>query len=91
VACEESGIGANGDRCEMCDGNGYLRIDGCPRKVIGWEMTQTINLAGYATKGFLPVNGGILDQSSWFVDVWSTLENDQAKIDQERSERRNRG
>lgn len=53
-------------------------------------MTTAINLAGYASKGHLPVAGGLLDQSAWFVDVWSTLESDQSRIDAEQAERRRR-
>jgi hypothetical protein len=54
-------------------------------------MTQAINMASYAAKGHLPVVGGLLDQSAWFVDLWSTLESDQAQIDNEIAEERRRG
>ena len=89
--CEESGKADDGHQCDACGGRGYVEIQGCPRKSVGWEMTQAINLASYASKGFLPVAGGILDQSAWFVDVWTTLDGEQNKIDAEMAERRNRG
>ena len=32
----------------------------------------------------LPQAGGILDQSAWFIELWTTLNNEQAKIDTEK-------
>lgn len=41
-------------------------------------------MACHAEKGILPVAGGLLDQSAWFVSVWSMLMNEQNAIDAER-------
>jgi hypothetical protein len=30
------------------------------------------------------VAGGLLDQSAWFIDLWSSLNSEQARIDAER-------
>jgi hypothetical protein len=38
--------------------------------------------------GFLPVAGGLLDQSAWFIDLRTALTNEQNIIDTERIERR---
>jgi len=35
-------------------------------------------------KGFLPSAGGLLDQSAWFLDLMSAVNNEQNKIDSER-------
>jgi len=91
VGCEETGKGPGGTDCETCGGRGYVEIEGCPRQVIGWEMTQAINLANYASKGLMPVAGGVMEQSAWFLEMLSTLESDQNKIDSERAERNRRG
>ena len=54
-------------------------------------MTQAINLANYASKGLMPVAGGVMEQSAWFLEMLSTLESDQNKIDLEKAERSRRG
>jgi hypothetical protein len=41
-----------------------------------------------AGKGHLPVTGGTLDQSAWFLAAWRQLENDQNEIEAEQSKRR---
>lgn len=50
-------------------------------------MTDAINVASHASKGVMPVAGGLLDQSAWFFSLWNTLESDTNKIDAERMER----
>ncbi len=45
-------------------------------------------MAGFATKGHLPEEGGLLNQEAWFIDMWSTLNEDQAKIENEIRERK---
>jgi len=44
-------------------------------------------MAVSADKGFLPCAVGLLDQSSWFLDLWTALHNEQNKLDAERMER----
>jgi hypothetical protein len=41
-------------------------------------------MATHAEKGMFPVAGGLLDQSAWFIDLWSSLNSEQARIDAER-------
>jgi len=89
--CEETGKDGRGETCGACGGGGYVSVDASPRKYIGWELTRAVNLAGLAAKGMLPVHGSVLDQSAWFVNMWTTLENDQNKIDAERQERSRHG
>jgi hypothetical protein len=60
----------------------------CAKRYVGSELVKAINLASLADK-HLPAAGGILDQSAWFVDLWTTIQNEQNKIDAERiAERR---
>ena len=42
----------------------------------------------YADKGVMPVGGGLLDQSEWFIDLWSTVTAEQNAIDRERQKER---
>lgn len=76
----------SGNGCEACDG-GSFALTACPRRFIGLGMTDAINLASHASKGVMPVSGGLLDQSAWFFSLWNTLESDVNKIDAERMER----
>ena len=43
-------------------------------------------MAIQAEKGFLPISGGLLDQSAWFLDLRAAMTNEQNKIDAERIE-----
>lgn len=86
MVCEESGK-VNGAVCPECNGDGVFRLTDCPKRFVGWDLAEAINLSASASKGCLPVAGGLLDQSSWFYQLWTTLESEQNKIDAERIER----
>lgn len=89
VTCDGSGMRGDVD-CEDCKGFGYVEVDGCPRKYVR-ELNAVINLAAMADKGTLPIAGGILDQSAWFVDMWQLLGSEQNRIDSDRIDRARRG
>lgn len=59
----------------------------CPKAFVGQEMVEPINFAGWAMKGNWPVQGGLLDQAAWFVDMVGQLESAQNEIDAERANR----
>ncbi len=59
----------------------------CPKAFVGREMVEAINFAGWAMKGKWPVDGGLLEQSAWFVDMVGQLESAQNEIDAERANR----
>jgi hypothetical protein len=86
VSCEGSGTIGN-EPCEECNGTGFITLTHCPRKLIGSEFVEDINLATYAEKGHLPEPGGMLDQEAWFVSLWSTLTSDENRIEQDRRDR----
>lgn len=67
--------------CDKCDG-GYFTVD-CPREFCS-SLNDEINIASMASKGFLPVAGGLLDQSSWFLQLLSTLDEEHMLLDNER-------
>ena len=71
--CEQSG-------CDKCNHTGQVEIPGCPNQYVGPQLTQAITFATHASNGLLPVSGGLLDQAAWFIDMWTTLENDQNRI-----------
>ena len=84
VACGETGVIGN-EVCSECDGMGSVIISECPRKFVGHELTEAINMAELCGNGCLPVAGGLLDQSSWFLSVWQTLKSEIARIENERA------
>lgn len=84
TAC--NGLGAE---CGSCGGDGFFRLEECPKKMIGQSLVGAINLASYAMKGQWPTTGGMLDQSAWFFDLVQTLESEQNRIDAERMDRNN--
>lgn len=90
MSCDGTGKGKENKECEDCKGTRYFVLDHCPRKFIGTEITNEINLAGFASKGHLPEPGGMLDQDAWFVDMWSVLSEDQSKIEEEIRKRNKR-
>ena len=79
-ACDQTG-------CSNCR-DGYVIINGCPREFVGSEMISAINVASLCTDGILPASGGLMDQSAWFVDLWTNLRNNEEQIKQEQAERR---
>lgn len=58
-----------------------MQIEGCPKRYIGREITEAVNVASLCGNGTLPIAGGLMDQSAWFVSMWQTLESDTAKIE----------
>lgn len=74
----------DGYGCEQCDG-GRFEVD-CPKQFCQ-SMVEEINIASCAISGFLPVSGGVLDQTSWFVDLWQTLVLERDKIEAEAMKR----
>lgn len=77
----------NGEPCEMCGGHGTIEIKECPRRFVGHELTEAINVASLCGNGTLPVAGGLMDQSAWFVSLWQQLQSEQAEIDAELAEK----
>lgn len=62
--CEEVG-------CDACGGEGTFEVD-CPRKFVG-SLWHHIGLAAMCSDGRLPVAGGVLDQSAWFMSLHQRL------------------
>lgn len=74
--CEETG-------CDRCD-NGFLRIAQCPQSLIGREMICDIQVVSQCTGGVLPVAGGLLNQTAYYLALKSTLEADENLIQAEK-------
>lgn len=90
TACDETGKRAGMD-CEECSGEGHVVLSECPRTYVGNELTEAINVASLCGEGVLPVAGGLLDQSSWFLSLWQSLKSEESKIEAEQMERASNG
>lgn len=76
----------SGYGCEHCD-DGDFRLTECARKYIK-PIMRAANIGWTSEKGFLPMAGGLLDQSAWFLEMMNALTNDQNKLDAEAMERK---
>ena len=81
--CDETGVDAHGNRCQFCE-YGMFRVAGCPKATVGSELSEAINLCGFAEKGLLPDAGGMLDQSARWLAVYYRYSYEQARVDAER-------
>ena len=43
-------------------------------------MYQVVQLADLFEKGVMPIQGGALDQSAWFVDAVNILKADESRV-----------
>ncbi len=82
-SCDETGVDARGGACPFCE-YGMFRITGCPKAYVGGEVSQAINLCGFAEKGLLPDSGGMLDQSARWLSIYYRYSYEQARVDSER-------
>ena len=56
-----------GDGCEECDGRGDIIITRCPQAEIDREASTLIQVLEMCDAGYLPLTGGVLDQTTWFA------------------------
>lgn len=68
--CVSCGGVAGGD-CPACDGRGYVVYEDCPRKSLDRATFDLLRFCHLAKRGALPIGGGTLDQSQWFLDAYS--------------------
>jgi hypothetical protein len=68
----------NGQGCDEC-AMGLIRLSECPNKECS-DMFQVVQLADLFEKGVMPIAGGALDQSAWFVDAVNILKADESRV-----------
>ena len=73
--------------CHHCDG-GYFVVDECPSNYIGEELIADMQITA-ATDHHLPVAGGLLDQSAWYLELRQTMQREEQRVSQEQAKRRN--
>lgn len=62
-------------------------MEQCPQRYIGPAMIDDINVVTQCRDGTLPVAGGLLDQSAYYLALSSALEREQNLIESEKSKR----
>ena len=74
--------------CDDCDHRGYWIVKGCPREFVSRRVIDAINVATLCKDGVMPEPGGLFDQSSYFVELMHFLNSEEARLENERLERR---
>ena len=71
--CAACGGRASGDSggCQSCGGLGYTLFTDCPQKCLDRSTFDFLRLCHLSKRGALPVAGGTLDQTQWFIDGYS--------------------
>lgn len=66
--------------CDRCGHEGAIEITRCPRRVLPAETQRLMQLLDFASKGQLPVSGGVLDQTQWFLDCLQFFEAESGRL-----------
>ena len=64
----------HGRGCELCD-NGHITTTECLQKIAA-PVSDAMMMIDLAEKGHLPVAGGVLDQSQWFMEAYRFYQTD---------------
>ena len=78
-------------RCELCNGDGYIPVNECPMKYVGQQMIDAANLVGFCKSGVFPADGGLLNQSAWFLQFIQRLRAETNQIESEQIKRAKNG
>jgi hypothetical protein len=73
----------NGSGCDNCE-FGRFKVDGCPQKLIDLATKQTLEYSDWIEKGYLPTDGGVLNQCSALMAHCKAYSNEVNRIEAER-------
>jgi len=54
--------------CDECEQRGSISLVGCPNELCR-SLYSTVQLIDLFRKGVMPIAGGVLDQSAWFISA----------------------
>lgn len=74
----------DGRGCDACDGGDFQ--PGCPHLFVN-DVLDVVEMAAMSAEGMLPIAGGIVDQSAWFMRFRALLATEANHILEERWER----
>lgn len=84
VDCPE----CNGYGCKNCNGDGRHKYSDCPQKIIDRNTKDAIGFAELMEKGFLPCEGGLLNQSAALIEHCKFYGEEKCRVEAEWSKRR---
>ena len=62
-----------------------MKIGQCPQTYVGDEMISNIQIVNQCSGGVLPVSGGLLDQSAYYLALKTALDADESQINNDRN------
>lgn len=74
----------NGLGCSECDERGEWHLTHCPHELLGNGIGELFVFSELMQKGLPPVQGGMLDQSQWFLDAARFIWNEHDRLEHER-------
>jgi hypothetical protein len=80
-------IHCKGEGCDACEKQGHFNPPECPKKYVGGDLLQAIDVAWMARDYGLPVAGGTIDQSAWFMDMLINFRSECNRIEVERQKK----
>lgn len=81
-------VACGGAGCDHCT-QGYFVLSECPQEYIGAEIIGDINIVAACENGVLPVAGGLLDQSQYYLELSNAMKSEMALIEKEQREKKN--
>ena len=72
-------VSCRGAGCELCE-RGQVWVNDCPHNHLR-PIAGTLQMIDMADKGHLPVGGGVLDQSQWFISAYEWFTRDVKQIE----------
>jgi len=78
ITCDGHGT-YQGKPCEFCKGRGRIEIVGCPYDEIR-GMLGLIDMFDLFDHGAMPIAGGVLNQSAWFINARNHWKRENARV-----------
>ncbi len=63
-----------------CETSGFMKLTGCPQRALTSDVIELAEYSELYSKGLAPVAGGVLDQTSSFIQGHRQLIRDQQVI-----------
>jgi len=74
--------------CSVCDGVGSVELRDCPYRIVPKHLTALLPYYSDWKAGRLPVEGGLLDQSNYYVEAMRCLEQTTSRFEADEMQQR---
>lgn len=87
--CQDIGIklacpNCNELGCDKCNQTGYFELNTCPQQEITRDAKEVMKYSEWMERGFLPVSGGLLDQSASLLAHCGFYADEKNRVEAER-------